>query len=141
MSNKEKQHYAKITISEKESKFIKETLRKIPTTEEECFGEDEKVSHTAIFDDGKQMDVQMCGVQFNEEEYSGNRPWTQAVLYDETGHELTFSEAEDTYDGLWELEYDDEVYCVYVQFIEKVYPTKEHLKSGKITGASHTRTI
>lgn len=65
------------------------------------------ITFTAIFPDGKQMDIQLCG--------SDEAPWTQAVLYDANGAELTFTDVADTYDGEWELEYDGVTYHVNVE--------------------------
>lgn len=75
---------------------------------EEPFGAHEpSISYTAIFPDGKQMDIQLCG--------SDNSPWTQAVLYDANGAELTFTNVADTYEGEWELKYDGVTYHVDVE--------------------------
>jgi len=75
---------------------------------EEPFGAHEpSISYTAIFPDGKQMDIQLCG--------SDEAPWTQAVLYDANGAELTFTDVADTYEGEWELEYNGVTYHVDVE--------------------------
>ncbi|MCD8084591.1 MAG: hypothetical protein LUE86_14060 [Clostridiales bacterium] len=102
---------ATIVIDRKNALSIRKYLETEPKGQSECFGEDERISYTAVFDDGREMDIQMCGVQFREGE--ANRPWTQAVLYD-NGAELTFSDAEDYYFGTWELEWEDERYVVEV---------------------------
>ena len=83
-----------------------------PKSESDCLGEDEKISHTVKFDDGKEMDIEICGVQY--EEGSSNLPWTQAVLY-ENGCEVAVSEPSEAFDGEWSLDDDGNTYTVLVK--------------------------
>lgn len=41
--------------------------------------------------------------------------WTEAVLFDEKGFQLTYSEVEEEFEGPWELEYNGVHYCVDVR--------------------------
>ena len=75
---------------------------------EQFQNEDHPISHTAVFPDGKQMDVKCCGAQ---DECS----WTEAVLFDQNGCELCCSEVSDHYDGTWELEYQNRRYVTIVR--------------------------
>lgn len=96
---------AHLRISQKEAEVINGYLR--VKTREEFQGEDNTISHTAVFPDGKQMDIKCCGAQ---DECS----WTEAVLFDEYGCELCCSEPSDRYDGLWELKYQNRRYAAFV---------------------------
>ena len=104
---------ASTTISKAQAEAIDKYLCPIIQLEDACLSEDETISNTVIFDDGKQMDIKCCGVQFDPD--SDNSAWTEAVLFDENGSELTHSDVSDEYVGEWELEYDG---ITYVGVIE-----------------------
>lgn len=70
-------------------------------------GEDNRLSCTATFPDGLKMDIQCCGCR-------DDSSWTQAVLYNEYGGELCFTDPEDYFVGDWELEYEGTKYVVHV---------------------------
>lgn len=101
-----------ITISRKEADRIEKYLNVEPQDEDECFGEDEIIDHEVTFEDGTRMAVQCCGVQYDE--HASNLAWTQAVLFDKNGHELTCSEVGEDYTGEWKLDYDNNEYIVNV---------------------------
>ena len=84
-------------------------------------GEDSTIVYTARFDDGMEMDIKVCGVQFREGE--NNRPWTEAVLFRD-GSEVACTEPAEDYFGLWEIEYEGVKYSVLV----KPDPADEMLK-------------
>lgn len=90
---------------------INKYLREEPKYESECLGEDETISVTAKFDNGIEMDIKCCGVQF--EEGIGNTAWTEAVLF-HNGSEIAHTDVCDTFEGEWELEDGDDVYCVNI---------------------------
>lgn len=77
-------------------------------SEDEFQGEDDTITYTAVFPDGKQMDVKCCGCR-NE------ASWTEAVLFDRNGSELCCSEPGDEYAGTWELEYEGTKYVAVVK--------------------------
>lgn len=83
-----------------------------PRCEDDCFGEDETITHTAIFGNGIEMDIKICGVQFIEGEC--NTPFTEAILFKD-GYEVACSEPSEGLDGEWELEYNDVLYQVIVE--------------------------
>ena len=58
--------------------------------------EDEVISRTAVFADGKQVDVKCCGVQ--EQEFEQNLPWAEAVLFSPEGSEIACSTLDDDSD-------------------------------------------
>lgn len=69
----------------------------------ECMGKDETISYSANFGNGIKMNVKLCGVKYEED--GENRPWTEAVLFDQ-GYELCCSEAGDKYFGEWALDHE-----------------------------------
>ena len=81
-------------------------------SEEECFGEDETITETARFDNGFEMYIKCCGVQYEED--GCNLAWTEAVLF-HNGGQVAFTEPSDEFEGDWELEDDDgNTYIVHV---------------------------
>jgi rubrerythrin len=90
-----------------------------PLDEEHCMGEDETYSETAVFDDGYEVDVKLCGVRY--EEGGDNTPWTEAVLFKD-GCEVTCTDVSDEFFGEWRLETDDETYVVFVERCEPDNP-------------------
>ena len=77
-------------------------------SEAEYQGKDNTITYTARFPAGKEMDIKCCGCR-------DESSWTEAVLFDEKGCQLTFSEVEEEFEGTWELEYDGAHYCVDVR--------------------------
>lgn len=76
-------------------------------TESAYQGEDNTISYTARFSDGKEMDVKCCGCR---EEAS----WAEAVLFDKCGNELCCTECAEEFDGPWILEDEGTDYVVYI---------------------------
>lgn len=85
-------------------------------------GEEETISYTATFENGYQMDIKCCGVKYeppvpgDDNPFFQNAAWTEAVLYNASGEEITCSEASDHFFGTWTLldernEYTTEVKC------------------------------
>jgi len=118
----------KIVVANEEANKINYYLHHIPANESECMGEDETIVNTAKFENGYQLDIKCCGVQFHAGEV--NTAWTEAVLFDKNGTELYCSEVSDAYFGDWEIEYDGDTYFVSVmtedefkkeQFEDKYY--------------------
>ena len=118
----------KIVISNDEAKKINYFLHHIPANKEECMGEDETIVHTATFENGYQLDVKCCGVQYHEGEV--NTAWSETVLFDKNGCEVFCSEVSDAYFGDWQIDHNDDIYFVRVmtedefnieQFEDKYY--------------------
>lgn len=66
--------------------------------------EDETVTYTVHFQDGVEMDIRVCGGDHEPAR-------TEAVLYDPSGREITYSDPCDRLEGNWELEAEnDEIY-------------------------------
>ena len=108
-------HFAKIHVEEKEAKLIRKLLATEPQNEDGCFGEDELIVNSVIFDNGMSADIKLCGVQY--EEGSCNTPWTEMVLFAPHNgffEEVACSEVEDTYFGTWSMEYNGESYEIEV---------------------------
>lgn len=104
-----------ISVSKSTADMINELLTVEPKCESECYGEDETLSYTAKFGYGIEMDVKVCGVQY--EEGGSNTAWTEAVLFDH-GSEVAHTDVCDTFTGEWELEYDGKKYITEV-LVEK----------------------
>lgn len=103
----------KIKIDRIEAEQINKHLHVEPTCADECLGEDIAITNTAKFENGFEMDIKCCGVQYNEDDES-NTAWTEAVLF-QNGNELCSTEPSDEYLGEWILEYDGNEYVVLVE--------------------------
>lgn len=91
--------------------------------EDEFQSEDETIIFTAKFPDGKEVDVKCCGCQ--------DAPsWTEAVLFDSSGYQLTYTEPSGEFTGPWELECDGITYIVDVipEDSDYVYVTRNKKK-------------
>lgn len=105
-----------IKITKEEAEQINKHLTIEPTCADECLGEDIAIVHTAKFDNGIEMDVKCCGVQY-EEENESNLAWTEAVLFD-NGCQVCYTEPYDEYLGEWICEYNGNEYIVFVEIEE-----------------------
>lgn len=76
--------------------------------EDEFQPEDDTIVYTAVFPDGKQMDIKCCGGQ-------DEASWTEAVLFCEHGAFLCCTDPDVDYEGTWELEYEGTRYVAIVQ--------------------------
>ena len=95
--------HGSVMIEPETAEMLEKLCTKEPRSRKECFSEDEKESYTVKFSDGKEMDIECCGVQY--ERGGNNTAWTQAVLYNPP-YELVCTEPSDDMFGEWELEYD-----------------------------------
>lgn len=82
--------------------FIRHRLTFHPQSEDECFTD--TLSFTADFGNGIEMDVKLCGVDY--ESGGDNRPWTEAVLF-KNGSEIGHTNPDDKFFTIWEIEDDD----------------------------------
>lgn len=101
-----------IGVSKKTLDMINRYLTVEPKDASECLGEDETIRFTADFGNGIEMDIKVCGVQFDEFNTS-NTAWTEAVLFD-NGCQVACSDVDDTFEGEWRLEYDGIEYVANV---------------------------
>jgi len=106
----------KIYVPEERLKWLEEILTKEPADENEFndryFGEDETYKVSVSFPDFFSMDIMVCGVQY--EEGTSNTCFSQAVLYNEDGGEVTYTDTAEEFGGTWTLEADDVTYEVTV---------------------------
>ena len=107
------EYKGKIKISKDKANWINKILFTEPEDEDECFGEDETYTEEYVFENGMRICIDICGVQYDEDEES-NLPYTQAVLYDKNC-EIECSEPCEDFFGEWELETDDDVYIVEIE--------------------------
>ena len=77
-------------------------------SEDEYQSEDHTITYTVQFPDGKEMDIKCCGTQ-------DGPSWTEAVLFDEYGNQLCCTEPDYSFDGPWELQYEDTLYTVNIK--------------------------
>ena len=101
-----------LRIGKDEASVIEHYLRDEPTSRADCFGEEETVRNTVRFDNGVEMDIKCCGVQFLEGQ--SNTAWTEAVLF-ANGSEVCCTEPAGEYVGEWECEYNGDAYVVVVE--------------------------
>jgi hypothetical protein len=87
-----------------------EYIRKYAESKD-LMGEDDTISKTAKFNNpGKyEMDIKLCGCQ-------DDKPWSDAVLFNKNGAELTFTDVCDgaEFFGDWELEYENDKFIAHV---------------------------
>ena len=83
-----------------------------PADESECLSEDETISYTADFKNGMEMDIKICGVQY--EEGGSNTAWTEAVLF-QKGCQVACTDVCDEFAGDWQLDYNGDTYIVHVK--------------------------
>ena len=102
-----------ITLTKETAAQINSLIEQEPENEDSCFGEDDCYTETATFDNGFFMDIDLCGVEY--EEGGCNTPWSQAVLFAPDGGQVCFTEPGDDFFGEWALESDGDTYVVYVK--------------------------
>lgn len=113
--------------------FIRQKLAFHPQSEDECF--DSTMSFTADFGNGIEMNVKLCGVDY--ETGGDNRPWTEAVLF-RNGSEIAHTDPDDRFFVIWGIESDDTRYRAVVivpetgtgSFMDMVLQMHE---TGKVT--------
>ena len=105
-----------IPIEKSVAEEINHILTVEPKNADECFGEDLAITNTAHFDNGIEIDIKCCGVQYDELNES-NVGWTEAVIF-KNGSEVMCSEPSDEYFGEWYLEYHEDEYIVNVIVIK-----------------------
>lgn len=103
-------YFTKVKIPKDIMKTINGYLK--AKKEDEFQPEDNTIVYTAVFPDGKEMDIKCCGSQ-------DEASWTEAVLFDEHGGQLCFTDPDEDYEGTWELEYEGTRYVAIVQPEEK----------------------
>lgn len=99
------EYHQVLKISNQELDIIQRYLSAM--REEDYQGLDDTITNTAQFPDGMQMDIKCCGSQ-------DGPSWTDAVLFNQNGQELTCTEVCEEYMRLWELEYSGIKYSVFV---------------------------
>ena len=102
-----------LVIEHQKAERIRYLLEHEPKTEKECMPEDEVITYTADFGNGFEMDVKICGVQYQEGQ--DNLPWTEAVLFYE-GEEIACSEPSENFFGVWGLQIaDGKLFRVFIE--------------------------
>ena len=83
-----------------------------PQRVEDSLGEDSTIIHSVVFNNGYSADVKCCGVKWHDGQ--NNSAWTEAILYDDKGYQVDFSEPESTFEGQWQLESETDYYVVNI---------------------------
>ena len=91
-----------ILIPKRTAKFIEMALMN-----PEIMSEDDTIIETAIFDDGTEMDIKLCGAEYEP-------AWAEAVLFKD-GCEVAVSECMDDYFGEWTFEHNGKTYTTMVE--------------------------
>ena len=120
----------KLLISPSEADQITAYLFEEPENESDCFGEDDVITKTVVFENGVEMDIKCCGVQFIEGE--SNLAWTEAVLFKDGG-QLASTEPCGEYLGEWICEYDGDEYVVDVSAVKQIVVTDIEWDAPKST--------
>lgn len=102
-----------ITVPADTAKLIDRYIGVNPTSEDDCLSIDETIRYTADFDNGVEVDVKCCGVDYDDGPDAINTAWTEAVLF-ENGYEQDNIFGEDEFFCDWEFEYDENEYIVHV---------------------------
>lgn len=112
----------KIAVDTHTADEINWALNVEPDEESVCMGENETVTKTVSFPNGFQMDIKCCGVRYREGE--SNVAWAEAVLFDDHGRELCFTEPAEDFFRSWELAYNGDIYCAKAER----EPVRERIK-------------
>lgn len=99
------------TINPKNPERLKELENITGQEAYDKFGlkEDETIIETVKFENGYEADIKL--VIPDEESYT----WTEAVLFDEKGNQVAYTEPSDAFFGEWILEDDNDVYTIIVE--------------------------
>lgn len=116
-----------LIISKDEANIINKYLYIEPDSSN-YLNEDSTITNTVTFDDGTEMDIKCCGVQFKEGE--SNLAWTEAVLF-QHGCEVCHSDVGNDYVSEWTLETNGNTYtvCVLIDYDEDVRSIQSQLQS------------
>lgn len=89
-------------ISKEMNEYINNALQST-----DYMGEDDTISKTAVFDNEIEMDIKLCGADYDY-------PWTEAVLF-KNGSECCCSEPCEGFVGEWQMEYNGDTYIVIIE--------------------------
>lgn len=101
-----------IQIDNNKIEYIKNLINKEPSSEKECFGENQKHIVSVVFENKYKMYIDVYGCKF--EENGKNTAWLQAVLYDENNIELKSSSPEIYYSNEWIIDYNGDEYIINI---------------------------
>lgn len=115
-----------LKIGKSETDKINKALKwKKGCPDEERMEQDDIISHTVEFKNGYQADFKVVGTDFEElsEEDEAmfpyhNAAWTEMALFTRDGAEVAASEIDEEYFGVWEFEYNDDIYEVTIEVDE-----------------------
>lgn len=133
-----KNFYATVMVEQEVIDRINHYLND-PLTYDDHLDEDDTISADVRFPDGRLMSMDCCGVEFqgsyddedgddeeNDENYDSNA-YTQAVLFDADGRQLTYLEPSYDFEGEWPIDYEGQHYEA------NIVPTDETRRSEEQT--------
>lgn len=115
--NNVNKHYTNCRISKRVFDLFHNYLFYMPKDKEHSLSENETYTIVAGFDDGKIMEIRCHGVKYSDDERYTNTAWTEAVLFDENGEEISRTEPDKHLDGVWSLGGDEKVADIYTATI------------------------
>ena len=85
------------------------------------FNEDETVTETIKFPNGYEMDIKAVIPDWE------SQVWTEAVLFDKKGNQISFTEPSDTFMGEWNLEdHEGNSYTVILEELPEPHWTEDN---------------
>ena len=96
--------------SRKNAEYISAFLETEPESEEMSLHKDEMIAVTAVFKNGFRADIRCRGVRYRKGK--SNLAWTEAVLFNEHGKEVSRTKPQGRFFGRWELYDGNDLYIV-----------------------------
>ena len=104
--------YVEVPKSKYFAKLIDGYLNAKGKNEDECLNENQTLTYTAVFKNGYEMDIKVCGVEYIDGE--DNSAWTEAVLF-HYGSEVACTEPSDEFFGTWEMHDGNKVFQAIIE--------------------------
>ena len=75
------EYIKKLYLSKEQAEEYRQLLTTEPANEDECMGEDVTLTNTVRFDNGAEMDIKLCGVQYDEDSESIIQGWDTSRIH------------------------------------------------------------
>lgn len=113
-----KKHYAECWIPKNVFDLFHHYLFYMPKDKEHSLSENQTYTIVAKFDNGKYMEIILHGVQYSDDKRYTNTAWTEAVLFDENGSEISRAEPDKHLDGVWSLDDANDIYTAIIHVFD-----------------------
>lgn len=99
-----------IVVTKEELNFINEILAKTgyELYDEYGFCRNETITKTAEFSDGTEVDIKVAICEGKA------KPYTEGILFDKNGAQLSFTEPEENFLGEWKFPFNNNIYIANV---------------------------